>query len=280
VADATAGGAGRPGPDLPECDLADFDLAECDLAGAGLPDLDLADAGLPEFGLPEFDAVILAGGRAARLGGVDKPGLVVGSQTMAAAVTSAAAAAGARRAILVGPERPDLGQIAAALPGGLAVVREDPPGAGPVPALRAGLPEVRAPWVAVLAADLPFLRGGHIRALLAAALASAGEPPGAAGAVMTDAAGRAQWLAGCWQSARLRSALLAYDGASLRGLLGPLHPVLLAAGTVPGSAGPEGTGTASTGTASTGTGAPPPWLDCDTPAELAAARTWFAQPGG
>src|SRR5450432_1460000 len=103
-------------------------------------------------GLPEFDVVILAGGRATRLGGADKPGLVVGTSTMAAVVARAEPA-----------------ELADSLSGGLTVVREDPPGSGPVPALRTCLREARAPWVAVLAADLPFLRGEHVRDLLTVA---------------------------------------------------------------------------------------------------------------
>jgi molybdenum cofactor guanylyltransferase len=130
------------------------------------------------------------------------------------------------------------------------VTREDPPGAGPVPALRAGLAEVGAPWVAVLAADLPFVRGDQLRRLLAAACGSS------AGAVIADESGAAQWLAGCWRTNRLGAALAAYQGSSLRGLLDPLRPVLIR------DAGP-------------GDG-PPPWLDCDTPDELAAARAWLA----
>jgi molybdopterin-guanine dinucleotide biosynthesis protein A len=203
----------------------------------------------PGAGSPELDAVILAGGRGARLGGIDKPGVVVGSSTMAAAVVSACAAAGARSVVLVGPPRADLTKIAGSLPGGLTVVREDPPGAGPVPALRAGLPQVRAPWVAVLAGDLPFLLSEHVRELLAAACGGT-----AAGVVMADDSGAAQWLVGCWRTTRLRSALDGYDGNSLRGLLGPLNPAVMSC-VVPG-------------------GEPPPWLDCDTPAELAAARAW------
>ena len=33
-----------------------------------------------------FDAVVLAGGRGTRLGGVDKPGLIVGGQSLLGAV--------------------------------------------------------------------------------------------------------------------------------------------------------------------------------------------------
>ena len=141
------------------------------------------------------------------------------------------------------------------------VVREEPPGAGPVPALRRGLAELTAlpgdagdgddsdtgdtAWVAVLAADLPFLRAAHLRALLAA---SAGQD----GAVLTDDGGRPQWLAGCWRVAALRRAVVGYRGASLHGLLSPLHPVSVRIEPGPGE--------------------PPPWLDCDTEADLRRAR--------
>jgi molybdopterin-guanine dinucleotide biosynthesis protein A len=201
--------------------------------------------------LPAFDAVILAGGHGSRLGGADKPGLVVGSATMAATVTSAVAAAGARQVILVGPERPE---ITGTRPGRVVAVREDPPGTGPVPALRAGLTLVRAPWVAVLAADLPFLRGEQVAALVAAA--SGIQDADGAGAVVVDAAGMEQWLAGCWHAGQLKDAVAAYAGGSLRGLLRPLRPVAV---QEPGR-----------------DGAPSPWLDCDTPAELAAAQAWLA----
>ncbi|WP_243725371.1 molybdenum cofactor guanylyltransferase [Actinomadura rubrisoli] len=182
-----------------------------------------------------FDAVLLAGGRARRLGGADKPAAPVGGRPLIAWV--AAAAADASRLVVVGPPRD-------VLPGAV-VVREDPPGAGPVPALRAGLAEVRAPWLALLAADLPFLRPVHLVRLLDAA-----RGPAAAGAVLVDERGREQWLAGCWRTATLRAALDSYTGASLRGVLGPLEPARVAL--------PAGEG--------------PPWYDCDTPEELARAE--------
>ncbi|GAA2170963.1 molybdenum cofactor guanylyltransferase [Actinomadura napierensis] len=179
-----------------------------------------------------FDAVLLAGGRARRLGGADKPAAPVGGRPLIEWV--AAAASGASRTIVVGPPRD-------VLPDAVRV-REDPPGAGPVTALGAGLAEVRAPWVALLAADLPFLRPAHITALLDAA----GERDGA---VLVDDDGREQWLAGCWRAGRLRDALAAYTGASLRGVLGPLDPAVVA---LPA-------------------GDRPPWYDCDTPDDLARA---------
>ena len=239
---------------------------------------------------------MLAGGRASRLGGADKPALVVGERSLLASVIAAAAEAGAREVVVVGPPRPGLVLTA----GRLRVVREEPPGSGPVPALRRGLAEVTAPWVLVLAADLPFIRAGHLTSLLAAAAgarpaAGAGPAAGAApaddtgqpqcehrpaagavpaddagrpqrehrpaaGAVLADDAGRPQWLAGCWPTAALWSASSGYRGGSLRGLLGPLSPVIL--GPSPGQPGP------------------PPWLDCDTEDDVRRARAWSGDPAG
>jgi molybdenum cofactor guanylyltransferase len=199
-----------------------------------------------------FDTVVLAGGAAARMDGADKPGLEVGGTAMVVSVARAAAAAGTGRLVVVGPQRAGavqagLAAVAAQLPGGFVRVREEPAGAGPVPALRRGLAEVTAPWVAVLAADLPFLAGEHLTGLLAA-----GSGSGAAGAVLADDAGRPQWLAGLWQANLLALGLAEYDGSSLGGLLAPLDPVLLR----PAVAAAR----------------PAPWQDCDTAADLAAAR--------
>lgn len=176
-----------------------------------------------------YDACVLAGGRASRLGGQDKPGLRVGGRPLVERV--AAAVPGAERLIVVGTPRPGLP--------GAVFLREDPPGSGPVPALRAGMTAVTAPWVVLLAADLPFLTPGHVSALLDAA-------EGAEGAVLLDDEDRPQWLAGVWRTARLTRALDDYEGRSLHGLLGPLEPVGL---RLPGR----------------------PWFDCDTPDDLLSA---------
>ena len=178
-----------------------------------------------------YDAVVLAGGGARRLRGADKPGLLVGGRPLVAWVGEAVAGAG--RLVLVGPERSELPRA--------ITVREDPPGGGPVPALRAGLALVRAPWVAVLAADLPFLRTEHVDELRRRAY-------GRAGAVLVDADGRSQWLAGVWRTADLAGALAHHRGDSLRGLMDPLGPARVAT--------PEGER---------------PWYDCDTPSDVEAA---------
>lgn len=186
-----------------------------------------------------LDAVILAGGAATRMGGLDKPGLTIAGRTLlehvAAIVRAHAPDAGVT---VVGPERD--------LPPAL-YVREDPPGAGPVPALRAGLPNVRAPWCALLAADLPYLRPEHL-----AALAHAADP--ANGAVLVDASGREQWLTGLWRTDTLREALATYTRNSLFGLLGPLEPA-----HVPLSGAPDS-------------------FDVDTPEALTRARADLENP--
>lgn len=196
-------------------------------------DLDAAGVPVPD-GPGGFDAVILAGGRARRFGGADKPGAEVGGRPLI--VWAADAATGADRVVVVGPPRPELPDA--------IFVREDPPGSGPVPALRAGMAEVRAAWLVLLAADLPFLRPGHV-----AGLRRAASLQGTA-AILADDGGRAQWLAGCWRTAPLRTALAAYDGASLGGLLGPLEPARV----------------------SPGPGRRAPWYDCDTPESFERAR--------
>ena len=102
--------------------------------------------------LPPYTAVVLAGGRAVRLGGRAKPQLEVGGRAMLATVLDAVADAADR--IVVGPRQP--------VPDDVLLVREEPPGGGPVAALRTGLAEVSTEVVAVLAGDLPFLTAALI----------------------------------------------------------------------------------------------------------------------
>jgi molybdopterin-guanine dinucleotide biosynthesis protein A len=191
----------------------------------------------------QLAALVLTGGRARRMSGADKPAIEVGGRTLLGAVMTAAAGAGVCHLVLVGPARPELVK---AVPGDAQVefTTERPPGAGPVPALRAGLALITEPWLLLLAADLPFLRDNHLRELVAAAEHSH------AGALLVDATGRPQWLLSCWLTACVRAALTEYEGSSLGGLLGPLRAAEVA---VPA-------------------GNAPPWLDCDTPEDVAAAR--------
>ena len=165
--------------------------------------------------MSEFAALVLAGGRANRLGGVDKPALTLDGESLVARAVKAARAADADPIVVVGPERPGVEAVWA---------RENPPFGGPVAALAAGLPLVLAEWALVLAADL---RRPHdiVRALVDA-------PRAEDGAHLVDADGHAQWLCGLYRTEALRaqvSSLEAVTGASMRALLAPLrlakHPI-------------------------------------------------------
>ncbi|MFD5516735.1 DUF6457 domain-containing protein [Streptomyces sp. NPDC127066] len=103
-----------------------------------------------------YDAVVLAGGAARRLGGEDKPGVRVGGRTLLDRVL--AACADATRTVVVARPRPTARPVEWA--------REDPPGGGPLAALDAGLRHTGAPYVLVLSADLPFLEEKTVRRLL------------------------------------------------------------------------------------------------------------------
>jgi molybdopterin-guanine dinucleotide biosynthesis protein A len=184
---------------------------------------------------PPFAAVVLAGGRAVRLGGQAKPQLDVGGRTMLATVL--AAVGDAERRVVVGPPQP--------VPTGVVLVREEPPGGGPVPALRAGLAAVTHDVVAVLAGDLPFLTPEVVAGLRDRLTGD--------GVLVVDATGRDQLLLGLWRTAALRAAVAGAGGpTSMRAVLSPLavrrwRPDAPAGG-------------------------PAPWTDCDTPADLARAR--------
>lgn len=163
------------------------------------------------------------------MGGIDKPALVVRGHRMLDVALAAVAAAG--RTVVVGPRRDT--------PRPVAWACEDPPGGGPAAALAAGLEQVEAPWVVVLAGDLPLVTTSTVAALRRAA-------HGHDGALLVDDAGRRQLLAGCWSTAALRAAVdRAGDtaGMSVRRLLRGLDVAAVLVDE-------------------------PAWLDCDTPDDL------------
>nr|WP_246158636.1 NTP transferase domain-containing protein [Catellatospora sichuanensis] len=186
-----------------------------------------------------YAAMVLAGGAARRMGGVAKPLLPVGGVPMLRRVL--AAVADARALVVVGPP-----ELAAELPAGAVLTREEPPGGGPVAAVAAGatgLPELGGvDRVLVVAADLPFLTRDAVAALLAV---------DADVVMFTDADGRRQHLCAAWRLGALRAALPAQPhGAPMRALLAHADVA-----EVPWS----------------GVG-PAPWYDCDTPEELSEAE--------
>ncbi|MDX2357911.1 NTP transferase domain-containing protein [Dietzia sp. PP-33] len=147
-------------------------------------------------------AIVLAGGRASRLGGADKARIEVAGRPMLESVARAAASV-ADRVVTVGP-------------GG--DVREDPPFSGPVAGIAAGLaalPE-RADLVVVVACDLPDLDADTLRSLVASLCGPA--------ALAVDAAGRDQYLLAAWDRRALAARLSALErsgglaGRSVRSL--------------------------------------------------------------
>lgn len=195
--------------------------------------------------MPSYDAVVLAGGRGSRLGGVDKPALVVAGRSLLDRVLDALPGAGT--VVAVGPARPTARPV--------RWHREDPPGGGPVAALAAALPAVSTEVVVVLAADLPALGAAVPR--LVAALAGSG--PAYDGVVLVDGEGRRQPLLAAYRTAALREALARVgrvEGASMRRLVAGLS--LAELGDAEGAA-----------------------LDVDTPADVARAEARLgARPWG
>ncbi|GAA1989679.1 hypothetical protein GCM10009718_29090 [Isoptericola halotolerans] len=172
-----------------------------------------------------YDAVVLAGGRAARLGGTPKPRVVVGHATLLE--HALAATADAELTAVVGPD-----EILGTGGGPLVVTREDPPFGGPVAGIDAGLRALgrpgAPPWVLVLAVDVP-----GAAAALPALHAAVARHPEADGAHLVRA-GRAQWLVGLYRRDALAAALQGTDphGAPVRTLAAGLHLV-----TVPDETG-------------------------------------------
>lgn len=136
-----------------------------------------------------YDAIVLAGGAATRLGGADKPQLRVAGRTLLDRAVSAVS--DAARVVVVGPHRPVTGAV--------TFCREQPPGGGPVAAIAAAVPLTAADEVVVLAADLPWIAGA-VPALLAAL-------PSTGMALLVDADGRANYLAAAWRRRDLVTAL-------------------------------------------------------------------------
>ncbi|RVW04627.1 NTP transferase domain-containing protein [Rhodococcus spongiicola] len=157
-----------------------------------------------------IDAIILAGGRATRMGGVDKPAIVVGGHRMLD--TALAAVDGCGRVVVVGPHRDEL-------PDRIEQTQETPAGSGPVAALAAGLATIggsggdsggdsREGFVVVLAADVPVLD----RTIVSDLVARLGDHPEAAASFAVDDTGRMQFLLSVWRRRALADQLSALDG--------------------------------------------------------------------
>lgn len=170
--------------------------------------------------------IVLTGGGSTRMGR-HKPALQVGGRPI---ITSVLEAAHEHPTVVVGtPEE---------VPAGTLVVRESPPGGGPVAGIAAGLavladmPGVEEParveLVGILAGDLPFLTAEHLDELFVALTSGPEdlERPGVALAV--DPEGHANWLCAVWRADELRRRLAEVgdaSGTSVRKLLHGIRQV-------------------------------------------------------
>ncbi|WP_246600144.1 molybdenum cofactor guanylyltransferase [Skermania piniformis] len=188
-------------------------------------------------------AIVLAGGSGRRLGGVDKPGLVVGGRSLLD--VALAAVEHCTDVVVVGPRR-------AGLPPAVRQASEEPAGTGPVAALAAGLAALpgRARQVLVLAADLPF-----ITSAATAELCTRLDDADTDAAFAVDSGGRLQYLLAAWRGPALAARLTELTPRTNRRMrdLVPAHHVRVALAGV---------------------------QDCDTPEDLRAARRQLARPPG
>jgi molybdopterin-guanine dinucleotide biosynthesis protein A len=143
-------------------------------------------------------AIVLAGGRATRLDGIDKPALELGGVSLLARAVSAARDAGAASVIVVGPPSSDVEQTMR--------VREDPPFGGPAAAIIAALAESDSSgdpeWMLVLAADLSRPEAAAARLVADLPLL----PADTDGVCLADETSRPQWLTGVYRTSALRRA--------------------------------------------------------------------------
>ena len=96
-------------------------------------------------------AIILAGGKASRLGGVSKADVVLGNTTLLEAVSQAC--------IDVGIDRDNIVVVGHANTS-LRITLEDPPHSGPAAGIGRGLEFVQTPWVFILSCDIPLIGDG------------------------------------------------------------------------------------------------------------------------
>ena len=190
---------------------------------------------------PPTCALILAGGRGTRMGGVDKPGLVVHGRRLLDIALAATAHLGTT--VVVGPHRGDLDA-------GVVQTQESPIGTGPVAALWAGLDAVDLPddaVVVVLAADLPQISRGVVDALVDTLDTASPDNPVTCA---VDENNRTQFLLSAWLFHELRDRIAALrereglDNQPMKKILTPGFSTLQVSGTA----------------------------DCDTPEDLERAR--------
>ena len=163
--------------------------------------------------LAPWDAIVLAGGRSRRLGGIDKTSLLFDGASLLGRALDAVA--GARRIVVVGPAH-----LRSLLPQEVELVSEHPRFSGPAAATATGLRALgtAAERIAVIAADLP-----HVAEALSELFAIGRLAGCADGVVAADVGGRVQPLLAIYSSPALARAVEAagdLTNASMRSLTG------------------------------------------------------------
>jgi len=150
-----------------------------------------------------FDAVVLAGGDARRLGGMDKAAIEV--EGLSLLDRALAAVHLAKEIFIVGPRRPTSAPV--------RWTSESPAGGGPLRATIAGLKLVTSDVVVVLAIDYPFVTPEIVAELIRAAESRDG-------AALQDEGGSMHYVVGAYQTNELRAAVDAKPSrdASMRSL--------------------------------------------------------------
>ncbi len=157
---------------------------------------------------PDFDAVVLAGGGAVRLGGASKPDVELGGRRLLDGAL--VAVSDARELVVVGDVD---------VPEGVHRTVEDPPRGGPVAGAAAGLDALAAtgalaPWTLLLACDLadPLRALGRLLAAWSYAQRAEEVPTDEHdGWCLIDSTGEPQWLVGIHRTDALRRALERLD---------------------------------------------------------------------
>lgn len=161
--------------------------------------------GAMPVGVMPIDAIVLAGGRSSRLGGVAKAELIYEGESLVSRTLGALSRA--RTVVLVG----DAG--GRALPDRVLAVRENPPFGGPAAAIAAGVDalaeanQVGSEFTVVLACDMPEVEVVTRTFLDALPSDSSQADAVGDGLIGVDAAGRLQPLAAVYRSERLAAAI-------------------------------------------------------------------------